>query len=243
MKPFIRFVLPAYNEGENIVSLLDKINNLTVNHNISVVAVNDGSQDDTLFILQSYTRFQVVTVNHLKNTGLGQTLFDGLKEAAELSGDDDVIVTMDADDTHDPSQVEAMLLVMSRDQADIVVASRFRKGAEIYGLKPWRKILSYGAALIFITLRPSRGLRDYTCGYRLMKASALKKMIGQYGDQLITENGFAATAQFILRARKMKMKFAEIPLLLYYDRKLGVSKMNILKTIQRSLMLCFRDLV
>lgn len=239
----IYFVLPVYNEADNLHSLLDKIISLSTHYKVKVVAVNDGSTDKSIDRLQEYqNRLYIHILDHVANKGLGITLLDGLEYASTAASDHDFIVTMDADDTHDPAQVIQMLHLLKMERLDLIIASRFRAGAAIYGLKSWRKILSYGAALIFIILRPIKGVRDYTCGYRLMKASALKRVIDRFGDRFITESGFAASAQILLRCRIAKLSCGEVPLILHYDRKKGASKMNILKTVIRTLSLCYLDL-
>lgn len=244
MSRTIYFILPMYNEAENLSSLLDKIKNLSQpGTEVKVIAVNDGSTDDSVEKLMEYKdQLPIHLIDHVVNKGLGITLLDGLTYAASISSSTDFIVTMDADDTHDPVQVQQMMAKMLTDELDLVIASRFRAGAQIFGLKQWRKILSYGAALIFILLRPLKGVRDYTCGYRLMKASSLKRVVDRFGDVFITERGFAATAQILLRCRTAGLSCGEVPLILHYDRKKGLSKMNIGKTVQRTIGLCYLDL-
>ncbi|MBK6389946.1 MAG: glycosyltransferase [Saprospiraceae bacterium] len=243
MNPSIKVIIPAFNEADNIASLFEKFIDLKQKLNLHLIVVDDGSQDDTIKVSETFaSQIPITLVKHQQNQGLGVTLKDGLIKANLICDPGDLVAIMDGDDTHDPAQLLSMQALIRTEGLDLIIASRFRPGAEIYGLRQWRKILSYGAALIFIILRPISGVRDYTCGYRLMKASSLRLLIDRFGDTLITESGFAATAQILLRCRALKISCGEIPLILHYDRKKGVSKMNITRTIRRTLSLCYTDI-
>ena len=85
-----------------------------------------------------------------------------------IASDDDLIVVMDADDTHKPEQIPMMVKRMYQ-KADVVIGSRFQPGSEWHGI-PWhRQLLSWGVSLLFQTLAPIRGVRDHSCGYRLYR--------------------------------------------------------------------------
>src|SRR4051812_6663748 len=94
------FVLPAYNEEGNLALVLEGCAQASEVHGfpLRVVVVDDGSTDATLSIAQAWSaRMPLEIVVHEVNQGLGATIHDGLKCAAELAGPDDVIITMDAD--------------------------------------------------------------------------------------------------------------------------------------------------
>ena len=99
-----------------------------------IVAVDDGSTDQTPQVLeQSRVRTNLVVLTHGTNQGLGIALHTGIDEAVRLSSAEDVIVTMDADDSHPPSLVGEMLDAILRG-SDVVIASRFRPGSECRGV-------------------------------------------------------------------------------------------------------------
>ena len=166
-------VLPAYNEEENIGELLSQIRYALEQDSktaYKVFVVNDGSRDKTQAIAEEMSREMPVEILvHEVNQGLGATIRDGLYRAVQYSGPNDIIITMDADATHNPGLI-LRLIRMIIEGHDVVIASRFQPGARVIGLVWYRKLLSILASLIFRITYPIRGVRDYTCGYRAIRA-------------------------------------------------------------------------
>jgi dolichol-phosphate mannosyltransferase len=243
MKNHLYIVLPAYNEEANIGKLLDNINCCLPDagiDNYEIVVVNDGSTDRTMEILKDYgQRLPLKIVRHEKNKGLGPTIRDGLLFASEAASGGDIIITMDADDTHTPGLVYRMVNTI-REGYDVVIASRYRKGARVYGLSCGRRLLSLMASYIFRLLLPIRGVRDFTCGYRAYRARVLKEAFAKYGDSFIDQQGFQAMVDIILQLRSMNVIFGEVPFILRYDMKQGTSKMNVKVTIMKTLKLILK---
>jgi len=170
------------------------------------------------------------------NQGLGATLRDGLKWACELALPADVIVTLDADNSHTPELILRMVR-MVREGHDVVVASRYRPGSRVRGV-PWhRRVLSRGAAILLKLLFPTPGIRDYTSGYRAYRAEILQRVIEQ-DPSFFDQEGFQVMVDVILKLRRDKdLVFGEAPLILRYDHKQGASKMDITSTIRGTLLL------
>jgi dolichol-phosphate mannosyltransferase len=232
-------VLPAYNEEANIGNLLRGIfESLTDEHlGFTIIVVNDGSSDRTQQILEEYGReFPLMVHRHERNQGLGATIRDGLRQAAEVSAQRDIIITMDADESHTPGLMIRMIR-MIREGYDVVIASRYQRGSRIYGLAIRRRIVSRLGSLLMRILFPIPGVSDYTCGYRAYRAAALKQAYSQYGDSLINQDGFQCMVDILLKLRRLPLIFGEVPLLLRYDLKLGQSKMNLTKTSLQTLLL------
>ena len=121
--------LPAYNEAEGLPHLFEAFRREMDGHGhrYRVVIVDDGSKDRTLDLIQEWSeKIPVTQVRHPQNRGLGETIRDALHKAAEIAEPGDVIVTMDADDTHSPSLIPAMLRLIESGK-DIVTASRHRQ--------------------------------------------------------------------------------------------------------------------
>jgi dolichol-phosphate mannosyltransferase len=87
---------------------------------------------------------------------------------------------------------------------------------------------------------PIRGVRDYTCGYRAYRASALRQAVDHYGDRLVTEQGFSCMADVLLKMRRLPLVMGEVPLELHYEERGDGSKMRVLRTIRQTLLLIFR---
>jgi len=235
-------VLPSYNEGPNLGPLFASVNTCLGNAGLAyeVVLVDDGSSDTTADVLgECVQKYPLTVVQHQKNRGLAETVRDGLLEALRRGDDADVIVTMDADGTHMPTVIlEMMALIESG--CDVVVASRFRLGATVRGVPVYRQVLSVGASWLCRVLFPTRGVRDFTCGYRAIRVGVLRQALQKYGDKLFDAQGFSCTMDLLLKLRRMKIVFGETPINLRYDLKEGESKMHVTSTILRTLSLMFR---
>lgn len=242
MKRKTYVVLPAYNEEDNLGTLLSKIKFTMEDEHISnyeVIVVNDGSTDNTRNISAKFAEIMPLKlINHPVNQGLGNTIRDGLVEAAKVSDNEDIIITMDADDTHSPGLMLKMLRTI-KEGHDVVIASRYQPGSRVIGLVWYRKMISYLASVIFRLLTPIKGVKDFTCGYRAYRASVLKKAIDMFGDSFIDQEGFQVMVDILLKLRKMHIIFGEVPFILRYDQKKGVSKMNLKKTTFNTLRLIY----
>lgn len=241
----LRIVLPAYNEEAALEKLIVGISVAmqAAGLKYEIIVVNDGSNDRTLEIAQNCgTVLPVQVIDHVQNKGLGEALKSGLKRAAELCNLGDVIVTMDADNTHPPDLIPTMISNIEEGY-DLVIASRFVTGAKEYGLSLHRKILSRGASTLMRTLFPTKNVKDYTCGYRAYRAAILQNAFASYGETFIRERGFNAIVEILLKLRSHGLKACEVPLLLHYDRKEGASKMPIMKTILRYWTLIVHQLI
>jgi dolichol-phosphate mannosyltransferase len=234
--------LPAYNEEKSLPPLLEAIHAALEPAGIDygVIVVDDGSRDATASIArEAAAEGPVELIMHVKNQGLAAAIRTGLGAAVARSGPNDVIVTMDCDDTHPPRLIPQMLDAIN-DGRDVVIASRFQPGAKVVGVPASRMVYSIGAKWMFQTLFPIHGVRDYTCGYRAYRADAIRAAAQIYGDRLITETGFSCMADLLLKLRKLPLEMSEIPLELRYDRRGGASKMRVIRTIRQTLFLMLR---
>jgi dolichol-phosphate mannosyltransferase len=242
----ILVVLPAYNEEANIASLLRRIFETLTDDQMgfSVIVVDDGSSDRTSEILEETRReMPLIVQRHEVNQGLGATLRDGLRQAADLASARDIIITMDADESHTPGLMLRMVR-MIREGYDVVIASRYQPGSRIYGLSIRRRIVSRLASWLMRIVFPTPGVTDYTCGYRAYRAEALQHAYAAYGDSLVSQDGFQCMVDVLLKLRRLPLIFGEVPMILRYDLKRGSSKMRIMKTAWNTLrLLCLRRFV
>ncbi len=234
--------LPAYNEEEALARLLPDIAAAMEEARLPyrVLVVDDGSADRTAEIVRSCAEgVNLKLVQHPQNLGLGAAIQTLMRTALEDLADGDVLVTMDADGTHRPALIAPMIQKI-REGADVVIASRYQPGARVVGVSGFRNFMSSGAALLFRTLAPVRGARDYTCGYRAYSAGILRRMAEVYGANLTTESGFACMVDLLLKLGCLGAVVVEVPMILRYDLKPGASKMQVGKTVRRTLGLLWR---
>src|SRR3990170_8497092 len=230
-------ILPAFNEAENLPALLDGLAAVLRLQPApyGIVLVDDGSGDATRATAETYaTRLPVEVVVHEQNLGLARTVQTGIRHVLRRARDDDIIVTMDADNTHPPELVESMLEAIRRG-ADIVIASRYAQGGGEVGVPSLRRVLSYGIGTLMRLRFGLRGVRDYSSGYRAYRAHLLQAAAGRYGARLIEAHGFAVMAELLVKLRAFHPRIVEVPLSLRYDLKQGGSKMRVWQTVREYL--------
>ncbi|MHC4294413.1 MAG: glycosyltransferase family 2 protein [Planctomycetota bacterium] len=243
--PELYMVLPAFNEEANLRALFANLEEVfstlsPLGYERQYVIVDDGSRDATSDIIREHQQhLPIALLTHSTNQGLGITIRDGLREACELASDNDIILTMDADNTH-PAALIPRMVQMIAEGNDVVVASRYRPGAQVVGLNWFRRLMSTGARILFHVIFPIRGLRDYTCGFRAYRAALIKKAFALYGDSFIEYSGFHAMADILLKLRRLNPVVNEVPMILRYDLKGGASKMRIASTVLSTLKLMLK---
>lgn len=235
-------VLPAYNEESRIGKLLDRIDEAMWEEGFSyqVIVVDDGSHDTTAKIVNEYcSHIPILIKQHKANQGLGPTIRDGLIIAMELATDRDIVITMDADDTHTPGLIVRMVR-MIREGCDVVIASRYQPQSQTYGV-PWlRRFVSYAGAFLCRCVFPTQGVRDFTSGFRAYRANVLCEAVEQYGSHFVDQDGFQCMVDILLKLRRLRLIFGEVPMILRYDLKQDASKMKIMKTARLTLMLLLK---
>jgi len=241
----IYVALPAYNEEEALPLLLGRLAAVAERHfpdRMQVIVVDDGSRDRTAEVTRAFavqSRMPVHLVPHGVNRGLGQAIQTGLRAALDRAGDEDVVVTMDSDDTHIPGLIPRMAQLIEEGN-DVVIASRYQPGARMVGI-PWhRQMLSKGLSLMFQVVYPIPGARDYSCGYRAYRPSTLRAAYERWGDRFVSERGFACMVDILMKLHMIGALVTEAPMVLRYDRKPGETKMPVRKTIVQTFALLLR---
>jgi dolichol-phosphate mannosyltransferase len=84
-----------------------------------------------------------------------------------------------------------------------------------------RRVLSYGAFMLFRIIFPTSGVRDFTCGYQVYRGRVLRQAIDAYGSEFVEASGFQCMVDILLKLRGLDVIFGEDPLILRYDLKAG----------------------
>jgi dolichol-phosphate mannosyltransferase len=230
--------LPAYNEEVAIKRLLGKLEILIGRGEpLKILVYNDGSTDRTGAVASEWAaKLPLTLLGHTQNRGLGAGLRSLVSHARIFGAPNDVLVTMDCDDTHDPEQIPSMVQPI-RLGYDIVIASRFRAGALSRGVPPFRRFTALGVMALLKSFHPMPGVLDYSCGFRAYRVGLLHAGHDAYGEDLITEDGFACMVELLLKLSTLGPKITEVPLVLRYDLKPSPSKMNVGNNIAKLLKL------
>lgn len=239
----IFILLPAYEEAENIHQLLLDIDQTGLPQPVHAVVVNDGSADNTAGEVNRFQGgIQVTLINHETNLGLRAALQTGIRFILSECQDSDSIITLDADGTHHPKY---MVDIVNRLQEgfDIAIASRYAAGGQEFGVSFFRLLLSRGARICYNLFFPHVGVRDFSCGFRGVKAAVLRQTAERWGNRLFESPGFACTGELMLKMilHTSTDKITEIPFELHYEDKKGDSKMPAFMTIIGTLKLLVKS--
>lgn len=234
MKLWIGFA--AFNEAPNLERLVSDIASacLALRQDFAIVAYEDGSTDATRNILESLqTRYPLTLYSNPQNLGLGRGIEEMFQRVVAQAGDDDILITMDADNTHLPGYFPDFLRMIEQGH-DVVIGSRFTATSHTSGFPLYREWLSMGARVYYGTLLHLPGVRDYTSGYRAYRVSALRRGLAAY-PTLITRRGFECQVEILSRLYHTGASFGEIAIHYAYGNKQGRSKLKVWRTIARSL--------
>ncbi len=221
--------LPAYNEEATIAALFARFLEVFPGKSLPyrIVLYNDGCSDGTVTAARAWQdRLNVEIIGRDENLGLGQGLRSLIAHAVRHGRPEDNLIIMDCDDTHHPRQFPPMVAALKAG-CDVVIASRYRRGARVAGVAAHRRLLSLGAMMLFKTLHPCRGVLDYTCGFRGYRVELLQRAFAHYGDNLVRERGFACMVEVLLKLNHLGARCCEVPLELRYDLKRSASKMDV----------------
>jgi dolichol-phosphate mannosyltransferase len=240
----IIFIVPAYNEEKNILTLLNKTSKHMRQENISfrVIVVNDGSTDRTAQLAESLRpNMPVEVLSHYPNKGVGEAFRVGFSRALEICKDDDIIITKEADNTSDLSILNNLIAKINH-SFDLVLASCYAKEGAVLGTTFLRLILSKAANALIQLLFPLKNINTYSSFYRAYRASALREMHNIYGNRLIEENGFECMVELLVKfSRNTKFKITEVPMILNGNRRQGKSKMRVLRTMRGFLKVMIKE--
>ena len=246
-KPEILMALPCYNEAKNLRSLLLQFQELNEKFGekfiTRVLIIDDASKDETFDLWPKlkaeFQSFPLEYYRHQENLGLTggiNTAFDAFLVDMQTSHPCVAYGLMDGDNSHSPKTIPEMLRKIN-EGFDVVIASRFRKGSKVTGVVWWRQVLSFLLTCLFKIIRNVKGVRDYSCGYRLYSPEIVQKIKKRFPNDVVFEKSFASMVEILLRCDLEGAKCTEVPFLLRYDLKLGESKMQFKKTILGNLKL------
>lgn len=169
MKNNVLIIIPAYNESQNIEKVVDHI--IQNYPRYDYVIINDGSKDKTREVCRK-RGYQYINLSI--NLGIGGAVQTGYKYARDNNYD--IAVQIDGDGQHDVAYLEEMVGMIDRDEADIVIGSRFIKKEGFQSSVSRRTGINILSFLIFICT--GKRIKDVTSGYRVIN----KKFIDIYAD-------------------------------------------------------------
>lgn len=211
-------MVPTFNESENIAALIEALFGLRLPL-LDVVVVDDRSPDGTGRIVRGL-RAGNPNLHLIERSGVAGRGFagrDGFVYALEHGAD--FVIEMDADFSHDPKHIPALLAAM--DRADIAVGSRFVAGGTDDD-RPWaRRVLTVAANLYARTLL-GLSVRDTNSGFRCFSRRGLETV----DPATLGSRGPSSLHEVLFRAARRGLRVAEVPIE-FVDRKKGHSKLDL----------------
>lgn len=199
--------IPAYNEAESLPAVIAEVPPLVAGLPTHVLVIDDGSRDGTAAVA---TRCGAHVVSHPVNSGQGAALQTGYLVAERLGVD--VVVTLDADGQHDPTQMTRLVEPIVRDEADFVVGSR-RMGE--YERESTARDAGITLYTRLINLLGGTEVSDIANGYRAIRASRLAEIA-------FTEDQFH-NPELLLGAARAGLRVVDVPVTIR-RRSAGESK-------------------
>ena len=213
----VLIVVPTYNERDNVDEVVREF--CKPLPGAELLFIDDNSPDGTGLRLDELAAGdpRVHVLHRPGKLGLGTAYLDGFRWG--LARDYDYLFEMDADFSHDPQYLPAML-ARAREGADVVIGSRYVEGG---GTRNWgvgRKVLSRGGSLYARTVLGVK-IRDVTAGFICYRRKALEAL----DLAAIKSNGYSFQIEMKYRALAAGLKVAEVPIV-FVDRRVGASKMS-----------------
>ena len=210
-------IIPTYNEAENIKKVIEA----TIREKkFDVLVVDDSSPDGTATIvkeiIESYPKKIFLEVKKNKD-GLGRAYIHGFKWAVDKMYD--YIFEMDADFSHNPSELVTMLDYL-KEGKDMVIGSRYIKGINVVNWPLGRIILSYLAS-VYVRLITSMPIKDPTAGFVGYKREVLEEIV----LDKVKFVGYAFQVEMKYKTWRKKFSYIEHPII-FTNRTLGLSKMD-----------------
>ncbi len=172
-------VVPAYNEAKNLPVVVSELRALILpDVDVSFVLINDGSRDETLRVARELEA-NVISLPY--NMGIGMAVQTGFRYA--LSRQSDLIVQVDGDCQHIPSEIEKLLGPILEGRADVVIGSRFKDGAS-EGIESTTVLRWLVGRALSLNIRMLTGMSvsDTTSGFRLYNRKAAQFVAESYPD-------------------------------------------------------------
>ncbi len=214
-------ILPTYCEAQNIERLIPEIENLSMDASILVVddSSPDGTADAVKKLQERYPN--IILLVRPQKLGLGTAITDGFKVFLSFKHVPEFVVTMDADYSHQPEDMQRLVANM-KGGCGLVIGSRYCQGGKTAGWSFARKVISRGANFLARSLLKLQ-LQDCTSGFRCYSTRFLRETI-----DCLHSTTYEIQIETIKQAHLKSFETAEIPIE-FVNRKRGKSKLTLVE--------------
>lgn len=213
-------IIPTYNEKENIEAIIRAVTNLE--KGFDVLVIDDGSPDGTAGIvkkmMQDELKDRVFLIEREGKLGLGTAYIRGFQWAIEEKYD--YIFEMDADFSHNPTDLPRLYAACHDEGNDVAIGSRYITGVNVVNWPMGRVLMSYFASKYVRNILGIK-LHDTTAGFVCYKRNVLESI--RLNE--IRFKGYAFQIEMKYSALRLGFKVKEVPVI-FVNRELGTSKMS-----------------
>jgi len=211
-------IIPTYREKENIEAIIRSILSLPVS--FDVLVIDDNSPDGTAGIVKEIRKSEprVHLIERPGKLGLGTAYIAGFKFALEKGYD--YIYEMDADFSHDPSDLPKLFRACSEEGADVAIGSRYISGVNVVNWPLSRVLMSYFAS-IYVRFITGMKVMDTTAGFVCYRKEVLENIL----PNQVRSVGYSFQIEMKYIAWKLGYRITEVPII-FTDRRMGSSKMS-----------------
>jgi dolichol-phosphate mannosyltransferase len=212
----VTVVVPTYNERENLEGLVQAV----LPFGYRLLIVDDGSPDGTGTLADTLAAAHrlVEVVHRPVKEGLGPAYAAGFEYAQTKEAQ--VICEMDADFSHDPTDLPRLVDAVASGDADLAIGSRYVPGGSTPDWPIHRRVLSQGGNL-YARLMLGLRVRDATAGFRAFRSGLLAELHAETCEA----SGYGFQVEMAWRATRLGLRIVEVPIV-FRDRVYGESKMQ-----------------
>lgn len=216
----ISVLIPTYNEAKEIGRLIREIKS----HNLDVLVVDDGSQDNTLEIAKESG---AVVLRNQSNIGKGASLSRGFRYCLEKNYG--AVITMDGDGQHRPEDLSFFITLSQNPNNQILIGNRMHWTKNM----PWVRVATNRFMSWLISLLAKQKIPDSQCGFRLIKKEVLEKL------NLVT-NKYEIESELLIKAARLGYRIQSVPIKTIYSNE--KSRINPLMDTLRFFRFVFREI-
>jgi len=215
-------VIPAYNEESQLEGVIKNVKKYIPD----VIVVDDGSTDATISVAKDAG---ANVISHVENCGAGAATMTGIDAARAMGAE--IIVTIDADDQHNPDDIPALLRPLENNHSDVVFANRFGQRNRI----PIIRRAANWCGNVLTLLTTGKWISDSQCGFKAFGPRAIEEID-------LKMSGFEFCSEIVREASQHRWRIRQIPTkVLYSEYTLakGQSFANGIKTALKILLRSF----
>jgi len=221
-------IVPTYNERANVPVLID---GLMQHKGVRVLVVDDQSPDGTADVVEALGTQYEGRVSVLRRTGkrgFGRSYLEGIERS--LKEPVDVLCQMDADLSHDPRQLPALIDAVANQGADVAIGSRYIPGGAIVNW-PLRRLILSRFANMYVRTITGLSPHDCTSGYRCWRKSVLASL----PLNRLVSDGYSFVVEILFLAARNGRRIVEVPIT-FVERREGESKISRAVILESAIM-------